>query len=82
MSVYSVVSSKSFIHSTKPVFPGIITFAFCLQVLKTKGNACKMVGLRYNKELKVYYEAPRSSTEEIQNYYDSKNKKRKNSSYE
>lgn len=30
-----------------------------IEVLKTKGNDCKMVGLNYNKELKIYEEAHR-----------------------
>ena len=29
-----------------------------VEVIKTKGNSCKMVGLKYDKELKKYYEAP------------------------
>lgn len=53
-----------------------------VEVLKTKGNACKMVGLKYNKELKNYYEAPHCSQQELQNYQDSKNKKRRNKNYE
>ena len=27
-----------------------------IEVLKTKGNACKMVGLKYNFETKIYEE--------------------------
>lgn len=53
-----------------------------VEVLKTKGNACKMVGLKYNKELKNYYEAPHCNQQEIQNYQNSKNKKRRNENYE
>lgn len=30
-----------------------------IEVLKTKGNECKMVGLKYNKENKIYYESKR-----------------------
>lgn len=30
-----------------------------IEVLKTKGNACKMVGLTFDKELKIYKEAPK-----------------------
>lgn len=30
-----------------------------IEVLKTKGNNCKMVGLKYNVAQKTYYEAPR-----------------------
>ena len=29
-----------------------------VEVIKTKGNSCKMVGLKYDRELKKYYEAP------------------------
>lgn len=53
-----------------------------IEVLKTKGNACKMVGLKYNKELKVYIEAPHCSQQDLQKYQDSKNKKRRNESYD
>lgn len=53
-----------------------------VEVLKTKGNACKMVGLKYNKELKVYYEAPRSSEKDFIEYQESKKKKRRAESYE
>ena len=53
-----------------------------VEVIKTKGNACKMVGLKYNKELKNYYEAPHCNLEQIQQYQESKNKKRRNEYYE
>lgn len=53
-----------------------------VEVLKTKGNACKMVGLKYNKELKVYYEAPRSSEKDFIEYQELKKKKRRAESYE
>lgn len=53
-----------------------------VEVLKTKGNACKMVGLKYNKELKNYYEAPHCNLEQLQQYQENKNKKRRNESYE
>ena len=53
-----------------------------IEVLKTKGNACKMVGLKYNKELKVYIEAPHCNEYDLQKFQESKNKKRRNSSYE
>lgn len=53
-----------------------------VEVLKTKGNACKMVGLKYNKELKVYYEAPHSSQEDFIKYQESKTKKRRIESYD
>ena len=32
-----------------------------IEVLKTKGNYCKMVGLKYDFEKKIYVEAPKSS---------------------
>lgn len=53
-----------------------------IEVLKTKGNACKMVGLKYNKELKIYCEAPHCSEQDLQKFQESKNKKRRNSNYE
>lgn len=53
-----------------------------IEVLKTKGNACKMVGLKYNRELKIYFEAPHSSIEELKKYQNEKQKKRRNSNYE
>ena len=53
-----------------------------IEVLKTKGNACKMVGLKYNKELKVYCEAQHCSEQDLQKFQESKNKKRRNSNYE
>ena len=53
-----------------------------IEVLKTKGNACKMVGLRYNRELKNYYEAPHSSHEEFMKYQEAKKKKRRKKNYE
>ena len=53
-----------------------------VEVLKTKGNACKMVGLKYNKELKNYYEAPHSSYEEFKEYQETKQKKRRKNNYE
>lgn len=52
-----------------------------VEVLKTKGNACKMVGLKYNKELKNYYESPHCTQQERQQYQESKNKKRSSSDY-
>ena len=33
-----------------------------IEVLKTKGNACKMVGLKYNFETKVYEEVSKKET--------------------
>lgn len=53
-----------------------------VEVLKTKGNACKMVGLKYNKELKVYAEAPHCSEQDFQKFQEGKNKKRRIESYE
>lgn len=53
-----------------------------VEVLKTKGNACKMVGLKYNKEFKNYYEAPKCNPEELQKFKDSKAKKRRSENYE
>ena len=53
-----------------------------VEVLKTKGNSCKMVGLKYNKELKVYYEANRTSQEEINKFKESKLKKRRIENYD
>lgn len=47
-----------------------------IEVIKTKGNACKMVGLKYNKEFKNYYEAPKISQEDKLKYEKSKIKKR------
>lgn len=52
-----------------------------IEVIKTKGNACKMVGLKYNKDLKVYYEAPRCNSREVENYKNTKNGKRQGNSY-
>lgn len=53
-----------------------------VEVLKTKGNACKMVGLRYNKEIKNYYESERINIEEYKALLESKEKRRRNNSYE
>ena len=53
-----------------------------VEVLKTKGNACKMVGLKYNRDLKNYYESSRVSSEEQKNILESRNKKRRNNKYE
>lgn len=53
-----------------------------VEVLKTKGNACKMVGLKYNKELKNYYEAPHCSQQDKDLFENTKTKKRRISSYE
>jgi hypothetical protein len=53
-----------------------------IEVLKTKGNACKMVGLRYNPELKIYCEAPKSTKERLESIYNSQTKKRRTNNYE
>ena len=53
-----------------------------IEVLKTKGNSCKMVGLKYNKEVGIYYETPKSSKEELEQKSLSETKKRRNESYE
>lgn len=53
-----------------------------VEVLKTKGNACKMVGLKYNRDLKNYYESSRISSEEQKNILESRSKKRRNNKYE
>ncbi len=53
-----------------------------VEVLKTKGNACKMVGLKYNRELKVYCEAPHCSEQDKQLFEATKTKKRKVLNYD
>jgi hypothetical protein len=53
-----------------------------VEVLKTKGNACKMVGLKYNREIKNYYEAERINAEEYKAFLETKEKRRRNSNYE
>lgn len=53
-----------------------------VEVLKTKGNACKMVGLKYNRDLKNYYESSRVSSEEQKNILENRSKKRRNNKYE
>ena len=52
-----------------------------VEVLKTKGNACKVVGLKYDPELKSYYEAPRLSVSEVQNKKEEHLRKRTNQTY-
>lgn len=37
-----------------------------VEVLKTKGNSCKMVGLKYNFETKTYMEAPKSKIDLVE----------------
>jgi len=53
-----------------------------VEVLKTKGNGCKMLGLVYNKELKIYTEAMKISDEELAKIEQANQKRRKNSYYE
>jgi hypothetical protein len=53
-----------------------------IEVLKTKGNGCKMVGLKYNKEIKNYYEASKISSDDYQRFIESKEKKRRNNNYD
>ena len=51
-----------------------------VEVIKTKGNACKMVGLTYDKEFKTYKEASRMSQNELtalEYNYSKKNNSRK-----
>lgn len=48
-----------------------------LEVLKTKGNACKMVGLVYDKETKTYKEAYKMPSEEAKRLYQSNQRKRR-----
>lgn len=38
-----------------------------VEVIKTKGNACKMVGLVYDKEFKTYKECPKLTEQEYKN---------------
>ena len=50
-----------------------------VEVLKTKGNSCKMVGLKYDADLKTYKEVPKvlpSQRENLKEKYASKNRKR------
>ena len=50
-----------------------------VEVIKTKGNSCKMVGLEYDKEFKTYKEASKLSKNELvslENTYMRKNNKR------
>ena len=37
-----------------------------IEVIKTKGNNCKMVGLKYNKEFKRYDECPKISKDDLE----------------
>lgn len=52
-----------------------------VEVLKTKGNACKMVGLKYNSELKNYYEASHLTKDEYEKFQQLKNQHRKGNNY-
>lgn len=50
-----------------------------VEVIKTKGNSCKMVGLMYDKEFKTYRESPKLSESELKTFeikYAKKNGKR------
>lgn len=52
-----------------------------VEVIKTKGNACKMVGLVYDKEFKTYKESPKVTEQELrglENKYTKKGNKRVN----
>lgn len=48
-----------------------------LEVLKTKGNACKMVGLVYDKDTKTYKEAIKLPSEEAMQIYQQRNQKKR-----
>ena len=48
-----------------------------LEVLKTKGNACKMVGLIYDKETKTYKEAYKMPSDEAKKLYQNNQRKRR-----
>ena len=48
-----------------------------LEVLKTKGNACKMVGLVYDKETKTYKEAYKMPSDEAKKLYQNNQRKRR-----
>lgn len=48
-----------------------------LEVLKTKGNACKMVGLVYDKETKTYKEAYKMPSDEAKRLYQNNQRKRR-----
>lgn len=48
-----------------------------LEVLKTKGNACKMVGLVYEKETKTYKEAYKMPSDEAKRLYQGNQRKRR-----
>ena len=50
-----------------------------VEVIKTKGNNCKMVGLVYDREFKTYKQAPKLSQDELRTYeikYSKKGNKR------
>ena len=48
-----------------------------LEVLKTKGNACKMIGLVYDKDTKTYKEAIKLPSEEAMQMYQQRNQKKR-----
>lgn len=48
-----------------------------LEVLKTKGNACKMIGLVYDKETKTYKEAYKMPSNEAKKLYQNNQRKRR-----
>lgn len=48
-----------------------------LEVLKTKGNACKMVGLVYDKDTKTYKEAIKLPSEEAMQIYQQRSQKKR-----
>ena len=48
-----------------------------LEVLKTKGSACKMVGLVYDKETKTYKEAYKMPSDEAKKLYQNNQRKRR-----
>jgi hypothetical protein len=53
-----------------------------IEVIKTKGNACKMVGLKYDRDLKIYVEAHKISPEEVEQRQSLSTKKRRNDYYD
>lgn len=52
-----------------------------VEVIKTKGNSCKMVGLTYDFERKIYKEAPKITQDELE-YLNQKYEKKGNRGYE
>lgn len=53
-----------------------------IEVIKTKGNACKMVGLYYDGELKQYMEARKISPEDAERMLMATKKKRRSDTYD